>query len=604
LTLILTHKQRLDATYGQIPAAGVMSSLETLAEHLSVKGIVIPVESSAVVSDTYALWNADYCDERRSNGVAAAIRSLVASYLQQYPAIQYIVIAGSDEIIPFYRVPDHTRISPESDFAIDSLTAFDNPTFRSLAHNFILTDDFYGDDNPLLWRGRRLFVPDRAIGRLVERPADIIAAVDNYLALETISLSRSLVTGYDFLIDSGEAISSVHGSFGLTPRTLIDDSWTVDDLKAEWTSANPRPDLVSVNAHFEHWRALPADGSQGLFDNTYITSTNNYTHQIAYSMGCHAGLSVPDRRVSYPPSTPDFPQAFAQQDAAAWVANTGFGYGMDDAIALSEQLMLFFTRELGAGSSVPIGGALMNAKRRYVGSAPSGGFSVYDEKSLIEATLYGLPMRKVSVPNPQPPGVQSIDALQAGGAGWSQGQPFFVSNNLQGVTVSVQLTPAQEMAGPNVFWSLDGEVQGFPGRPVQPRATTPAADVPRFELRGLLLMRAIYSDAAGINPLVTRAALRGRRLVPGQVLGGEPLRRSGAAGGHRRPVQPERQRRAPVSGPRARVLLHDRRDRLPAADNLGDTCRPCARRRRVHRRRRGLRQRRAARARHDPRAER
>ena len=44
--------------------------------------------------------------------------------------------------------------------------------------------------------------------------------------------------------------------------------------------------------------------------------------------------------------------------------------------------------------------ALVRAKHRYYNSIAAGGLSVYDEKVLAEATLYGLPMLRVDVPNP------------------------------------------------------------------------------------------------------------------------------------------------------------------------------------------------------------
>ena len=56
--------------------------------------------------------------------------------------------------------------------------------------------------------------------------------------------------------------------------------------------------------------------------------------------------------------------------------------------------------------------ALTNAKIRYASSATYGGFSVYDEKAMIEATLYGLPMSAVSVPDNQPIGGSNVQVAQ------------------------------------------------------------------------------------------------------------------------------------------------------------------------------------------------
>ena len=76
--------------------------------------------------------------------------------------------------------------------------------------------------------------------------------------------------------------------------------------------------------------------------------------------------------------------------------------------AFTERVMHLYTRYLTSGPGVSVGQALVQAKRRYLGEASSGGFGTYDEKILIESTLYGLPMYEVSVPQParhppQPP---------------------------------------------------------------------------------------------------------------------------------------------------------------------------------------------------------
>jgi hypothetical protein len=201
--------------------------------------------------------------------------------------------------------------------------------------------------------------------------------------------------------------------------------------------------------------------------------------------------------VDFPPTQPDFPQAFAQRGAAAWVANTGYGYGMDDAVAASEQLMLFFTQEMGVRNAVPIGEALVNAKQRYVGWTPSGGFSVYDEKSMIEATLYGLPMLKVQMPITRPVSTGGITSLS--------GSRFSLGGRLgtQGITVTVKLTPTSQSTDSGRYYSLGGIVQASPGRPIQPRGTLAAVGLSGFELRGMLLISSTYADVAGLNPVVS-----------------------------------------------------------------------------------------------------
>ena len=71
-------------------------------------------------------------------------------------------------------------------------------------------------------------------------------------------------------------------------------------------------------------------------------------------MGCHAGLSVFDLR---PVEQPRLGAAFAQKGAAAYVANTGFGYGDSTTIAYSEDSNRRFARS-GRGLTNPTGADL------------------------------------------------------------------------------------------------------------------------------------------------------------------------------------------------------------------------------------------------------
>jgi hypothetical protein len=430
------------------------------------------------------------------------------------PEVKYLVSAGSDDIIPFYRVPDEVAIANERTYAPTdgspnpSLTNPENsPLFWAIANGFITTDDFYTDHDPLLWRGRELYIPNQAGGRLVESPSDMVGTINTFLLSPQKDINTCLVTGYDFLTDSANEIYSTLSNFGLAPMGLINEDWTRQSLISSWISSSAL-DLVSINAHFEHWAALPAapfpaTSADDLFYNTDLA---NVADQIAYSTGCHGGLNIPDYQVNPGDinniSTPDFPQVFAQQNARAWIANTGYGYGMDDAVTNSELLMLFFTENMGAASGVSIGQALVDAKQRYVGSVPAGGFGIYDEKILIESTLYGLPMTTVSVPVPQP--ISGNPAVY-----FPSGSPNPTSGTYQGdlyiLPHAIGLNPTQvDVLGYGTYYSLNGEVQGSPGRPIQPRGSIPVAPSPEgLALRGALLLTASFDDIVPFDPVIS-----------------------------------------------------------------------------------------------------
>src|SRR5438552_15687970 len=95
-------------------------------------------------------------------------------------------------------------------------------------------------------------------------------------------------------------------------------------------------------------------------------STSSLANRLVFSMGCHAGLSVADATVTAGATTLDWPQAYAQKSAGAYLGNTGFGYGDTLVVAYSEELNRLFAQRIAAGSTV--GDALAAAKQAYYGA--------------------------------------------------------------------------------------------------------------------------------------------------------------------------------------------------------------------------------------------
>jgi hypothetical protein len=387
-----------------------------------------------------------------------------------------------------------------------------------MQQGFLLTDNFYGvPGQGFVGGGRSLWVPELAVGRLVEEPGDMQAVIEAFLQDDTIPVQDVLVTGYDFLSDSSNLISATVSSWNVSTQTnLINDEWTVGDLAQAWTNYAPGRDLVSVNAHFEPWRALPAypshDYDSGdLFYNFYITESGYLADSLTFSMGCHAGLNLPDGDVD-PVYTdqqgqpfvvnPDFPQALAQK-GSCMVANTGYGYGVDDSPEYSEWLMQLYARFLGQRHNVPVGEALRQAKERYIGSAPSAGLSIYHEKALLEATLYGLPMLKVDVPHPQPVTNRSIQAEFTPHPAQRASTALLAPTTL---SVTLDLSPSLRSTGNGDYFALDSEIQASPGRPVQPRASLPLSSTVGAGLKphGVLLWSAAFDDYADFDPFISR----------------------------------------------------------------------------------------------------
>ncbi len=124
-------------------------------------------------------------------------------------------------MIPQVRVPDLTATANEAEEA-DSIVfgGKDSAASRSLRDGFLLTDDAYGDFDPEIGLAGAVFVPDVALGRLIETPAEITAQVDLYVAnAGALSAQSAHVSGYDFLKDGADAIlAQLSGIPGSTRR--------------------------------------------------------------------------------------------------------------------------------------------------------------------------------------------------------------------------------------------------------------------------------------------------------------------------------------------------------------------------------------------------
>ena len=508
-TLIITNQQRLHQYYGATAANSLMAKLSQLASAPGITGAVVPVDYNAGVRTAFADWDLYPCSVGKAVAVAGSIRALVNSIVASHPTVRFLVIVGSDEIVPFARVPDEVYISNERLYGPDLSWVEDSALYAALAQGFILTDDFYADLAPISWFERELYVPDLAVGRLVEEPSEIQALIDRFLTSDTLDPDDALVTGYDFLTDGAQAIASELEAVPLSvDRSLINDAWTRADLCStldlECGAGTATPDIVSLNAHYDHYGLLPAAYSGELDPSDLVTTADipaentgdpRFNGSVLFSLGCHSGLNVPNSLLGTPDARlRDFPQAWAER-RAYYVGNTGYGYGDTEAVALSERLMKYFARELFAASPSYLGEALMRAKQRYYLSM--GHYPLYDEKALVEATLYGLPMYKLAggaaPPSDTPPSVT-----------YDSGVKLPRANLHYAPALSANIDPVK-----GTYYDVGGEVQVTPYRPIQPRTSQniSIASVGGYEgyvAHGALLAAANYDQLADFNPVIAR----------------------------------------------------------------------------------------------------
>src|SRR4029078_5256701 len=144
------------------------------------------------------------------------------------------------------------------------------PQLASILLGYNLTDDYYVDAKPSDWQGRQWYSPDLPIAPLVETPAEIRGAAAAFLASNgVLAPSTGFVSGYDFFKDGSQQMGE-NLSSKLSPLTLINDTWTADDLRCRLlgqalggAGSCGTADISAVNAHFTHYCALSAAGFNG-----------------------------------------------------------------------------------------------------------------------------------------------------------------------------------------------------------------------------------------------------------------------------------------------------------------------------------------------------
>ena len=479
-TIILVDEQRLGDTYGSTDETNAVAKLHDLAgdSSLGVSGVVIPVETIPGVQGLYDQWDSNPCNPDAANAVANAIANEVDAIVAARPSVKYVVFGGGDDQIPFFRLPDLSLIANESGFA----GQFGPNEYQgSLAAGDLLSDDPYLDTNPVPASGQQLFPPNLAGGRLVETAQDIANAVTNFENAPTpgeLKSSTAFVSGYDFVADSAKQIASNLIQRGISTKTLIDDPanppvtpWSGSDLLAGAFPTGGPADINSWDGHYDNYRLEAANGD--ILTTSDLPSGLN--GGVFFTMGCHAGFQTTDAVVGS--SVLDWPQYFAEHDTG-FVGNTGFGLGDTDSIAFSEQLMTDFSQNLGG--SMTLGQALLKAKQSYYLSRVA--FSNYDEKTLSEAELYGLPMYGVgsapvglahplSDPSPDPVNGSTQSTSPSQGS-----LSAFPGTGVQSASFSSTPDFGTAVTGQNGdYYTNDGQVQAPNYRPLQPFVSLPAA---------------------------------------------------------------------------------------------------------------------------------
>jgi hypothetical protein len=460
-TLFLVNEQRLAQLYPTADIAALRAKLAALAARPEVGGVVVPVESDPAnpTAAAYAAWDAAPCSVTAANGVATAIRAVIGNVTQNLDGLKNIVVVGGDAVIPQVRVPDLTSTANEAEEA-DGIVfgGKDSAASRSLRDGFLLTDDGYGDFDPELGLAGAVFVPDVALGRLIETPGQIGDVIDLYTgAGGSLATQSAHVSGYDFLTDGAQEILARLSTLpGTDATSAINEQWTAADAQSALNRGTAG--FSSVNAHYDHYRALPAAAFNGLApDLLKAADIVPAAGSMLFTAGCHAGLNLvdadlPDATTADAARLRDWAQQVTTR--AVYVANTTYGYGDTDTVAYSERLLGLLADGI-ASQEVTAGQALMIAKQRYAAEQVNPG--VYDQKSSMGLTYYGLPFFTIGASGGEAPAV--LPSTPPAGT-QVRSSAFSVDPNFV----------RHDVSGGRTWWSVDDEApQATHDRPIQPR---------------------------------------------------------------------------------------------------------------------------------------
>ena len=385
-TLILVNATRMTELHGADATNTLLAKLNELARHEKVMGHVIQLNRNTAVANAYDAWtgNSDsYKSVESANQVADAIRRLIMTYLMERSGIEYVLLVGDDRALPFRRVVDATPQQSEKTY----LRVNDaHPTGSAIRNDYYLTDDFYVDREPTPHKGREVYIPDLAIGRLIEKPEHMLKVIQAFLTAPATAVEDVFVSGYDFVKDSAsEDCVNWRRALGDDSKVVcvIGENWRKGDLLDNQVSTDPVFKIQSINGHADH-------DAEGVPDKTKVTAEDiagapvDLSGGFIYTLACHGGLNVPEENVSL---TTDLAESFVSK-GANYFANSGYGWGYRGALGLSETMMQLVTKRIIAGG--PMGKAIAESKQEYyrLTQVKTG----YDEKVMQQMIFYGLPM--------------------------------------------------------------------------------------------------------------------------------------------------------------------------------------------------------------------
>jgi uncharacterized repeat protein (TIGR01451 family) len=423
-TLILVDYQRMqDIGY----AAADVNTLESLVSSLvlsptvtsNMKAVVkrLNLDAPEYVRAARSTWIAADASLAATNGYVDNIDAYIENLKKgSYPNLEYVVFVGAHEVIPQKpRSTDDMTSHPESGWAsgLPQTSGYlyslyhDTSEAPNLGH--YLTDSVYGDLSYINngYGADDELIPELAVGRLVETPAQISTILTNYMAASG-HLTRgdmAAIGSVDYMDGATVAASEMEYA---ADTSLIQSGFTSSQVPGV---INAHPTFIYIGGHGDYnWMTTRAwdqgfmAGSTGGQGDT--EELNLMPNAVVVASGCHNGVSLGNQRYhDYTGNTTygDFPERFAGRGVGVYLGSSGYTWISDADTngnpcnaawcnGWSELLATNFLDALLQGYPATAGSAFKDAVNAYVAGYSDWGDPVNPHRRVLAiANLYGMP---------------------------------------------------------------------------------------------------------------------------------------------------------------------------------------------------------------------
>lgn len=393
--LVVTHRGNLAAKYGADGVAAVGAAVAKLAAADARRGI----QTHYVHLD-----DADEMKRYHSKvvskdpGPSSCKRVIDKAFTALSP--DYLVLLGSDDVLPHFRVPNPT-FTEDADTDEEALT--DNPYAASPAFN------------P---QSRATYlVVDRVVGRIPDvpgatDPSALLQYLESAAAAEPLDLTEfdvDLLVCCDTWKKSGQACVAALGRKG--------ESLFLSPPNIDGTAELPQRHVARLQMIKCHGAALDPHfyGQEGgdfppvLFSSALVGATAPGT--VVGAMCCY-GASVydPAHPAALTPGVPSIPTVYLSQAAAGFVGATGIAWVGVNEMACADLIVTRFLKNVMVGMS--LGAALLDSKQRFLADIGKDGRmpDAAEEKTLLQFVLLGDPSLRAATSREERDAVVSIVA--------------------------------------------------------------------------------------------------------------------------------------------------------------------------------------------------